>query len=750
MRSSSPALPRIRPKKKAKCLWIVKPRKASPGPPLAGAQNPVNDTAAANLGAARLSAGQGAANSPQGRYAATLVPAWGVAATPHLEAFLPECAALVRAIVPTGRIDSVAGWGFNRTAVYARFLGQRLGVPYLAVEDGFLRSIGLGGAGAAPLSLTVDDIGVHYDARRPSRLESILQTGDLGDPALNARGQAALARIIASGLSKTNSAPAGAAPARPAGRRRVLVIDQTRGDASIAGAMADTASFARMLEAARDENPGAQILVRRHPAVLAGLRRGCLPERLPAGVETLTADCRPADILAASDAVYTVSSLLGFEALIRGLSVRAFGLPFWAGWGASGDELTSPRRTRRLTALQIFCAAYVLHARYVDPLTGRACGIETAIERLIAFAAAAQRNAGFTAAAGFAPWKHGPARTLLYSPRGEVKFFPDVERACRAAEQRRGRVVFWAGRETPAIAERLAASAAPVTRMEDGFIRSRGLGSDFHPAASAVLDPVGIYYDATAPSGLEQILQTHDFAPDLLARAKALRERLVAAGLTKYNLAPDASGAPADIPWPTDGRRRLLVVGQVENDKSIEKGCAGVRTNLGLLTAARRDHPDAFLLYKPHPDVEAGNRPGRVADADAQRLADAIADRADIAPCLASCDALVTMTSLAGFEALLRGKAVITYGAPFYAGWGLTADALAMPRRTRRRSLDELVAGALILYPIYIDPKSGLPCEVEHLVDSLATAAALPPQARRGRYWRMVLESLRARPRGRY
>jgi capsular polysaccharide export protein len=78
-------------------------------------------------------------------------------------------------------------------------------------------------------------------------------------------------------------------------------------------------------------------------------------------------------------------------------------------------------------------------------------------------------------------------------------------------------------------------------------------------------------------------------------------------------------------------------------------------------------------------------------------------------------------TSLAGFEALLRLKPVTTYGVPFYAGWGLTTDLGPIPkRRTARRSLDELVAATLILYPRYLDPTTGLPCPPEILVERLA------------------------------
>lgn len=678
----------------------------------------------------------------------TLVPGHGVQAIPHLAAFLPECGALRLSASPSARTDSVVGWGHKPTARYARELAARKGLPYLAVEDGFLRSVGLGEAGAPPISLVVDDLGVYYDAARPSRLESFLQDGGWESSGLLARARAAMDRIIDLGLGKTNASPSLAPEALGTRtRRRVLVLDQTFGDASIAGGLAEQSSFDRMLAAAIADEAGADILVRRHPATVAGLKPGWLPDALPAGVRAFDEDCSTASLLAQVDAVYTVTSLAGFEALIRGLPVRCFGLPFYAGWGATRDETIAPRRTTRRTVEEIFAAAYMVYARYVDPLTGVSCQIETAIDRLAEFRARSDQHAGFTAALGFAPWKHGAARTLLYSPRGETHFFETPAKAMKAAEARHGRVVFWAGRETPAIAAELAKSNAPVARMEDGFIRSRGLGSDFHRAASAVLDDLGVYYDATRPSRLEVILETGITDPAVLARAAALRAQLVSAGVTKYNL---ASSAAPGVDWPTD-RFKLLVVGQVENDKSIEKGCDAVRTNLGLLAVARAAHPDAFIVYKPHPDAEAGNRPGGISQAAALKIADAIASDAGIDACLAATDGLACMTSLAGFEALLRCKPVWTWGRPFYAGWGLTTDALDFPRRTRRLSLDELVAGALIAYPLYVHPETGIPCGPEAVVQALAEG---PPQQaegwRRMRYWRAVWEGLRRSPRARF
>lgn len=72
------------------------------------------------------------------------------------------------------------------------------------------------------------------------------------------------------------------------------------------------------------------------------------------------------------------------------------------------------------------------------------------------------------------------------------------------------------------------------------------------------------------------------------------------------------------------------------------------------------------------------------------------------------------MTSLLGFEALLRGLKVTTTGAPFYAGWGLTTDKGRVPaRRGRHVNLESLAHAALIDYPRYFDPVSKLPCSPE-------------------------------------
>jgi capsular polysaccharide export protein len=169
------------------------------------------------------------------------------------------------------------------------------------------------------------------------------------------------------------------------------------------------------------------------------------------------------------------------------------------------------------------------------------------------------------------------------------------------------------------------------------------------------------------------------------------------------------------------------VPGQVEDDASVRFGSPVVRRNIDLLRAARARNPASWIVYKPHPDVEAGLRPGRISSAESKGLADQVVDQGSILQLIEACDSVETMTSLAGFEALLRGRSVVAHGQPFYAGWGLTEDLCPIERRTRRLSLDELVAGALILHPDYLDPVSRLRCGPELLIDRIAAMQSEQP-----------------------
>lgn len=321
---------------------------------------------------------------------------------------------------------------------------------------------------------------------------------------------------------------------------------------------------------------------------------------------------------------------------------------------------------------------------------------------------------------GIKPWKRWQIDRFLASRFQPLVYCSRPASALRVQARTGAPIVVWASRESADLSAAVQAQGGRLIRMEDGFLRSMGLGSNHVGGASLVLDEHGIYFDPRRPSALESMLETQDFDPALLQRAAGLRQRLVEAGLTKYNV---GRLEPVDLAAPA-GRTRLLVPGQVEDDASVRFGAPGIRTNLDLLRAVREAEPQAWIVYKPHPDTEAGTRAGAVADDVALTLADRVVRGVSVTALLPQVDRVHTMTSLVGFEALLRGVPVTTWGQPFYAGWGLTEDRLELPRRMHRRTLDELVAAALIRYPLYVHPDSGRPCQAEDVVDWLAARAA--------------------------
>lgn len=254
---------------------------------------------------------------------------------------------------------------------------------------------------------------------------------------------------------------------------------------------------------------------------------------------------------------------------------------------------------------------------------------------------------------------------------------------------------------------------AHVWRIEDGFLRSVGLGADLIRPMSWVVDERGTHYDATVVSDLEHCLATQRFDARIIERAARLRQRIVNEGLTKYNVGTGRWQRP-----PCTGRV-ILVPGQVETDASLTYGAPAIRTNLGLLKAVRQANREAHIIYKPHPDVVVGLRAKGVDEDEAGRWCDEVVSDVEMARFLEVVDEVHVMTSLAGFEALLRGKPVTCYGQPFYAGWGLTTDRVPHPRRTRTLTIDELVAGSLIEYPMYFSRDGERLLSPEQALDEL-------------------------------
>lgn len=635
----------------------------------------------------------------------------GIRKAAALPALLPEFNRF-EAIHPLKhKPDAVIGWGLKPTSVRARQYAKRHQLPYIALEDGFIRSLGLGVKGFQSHSLVVDQTGIYYDASRPSDLENWLNTATFDSEELR-QAERCMALIARYRLSKYNHAPD--QPLKVARQARVLVVDQTAGDASIHYGGAQAESFQQMLDAALKAHPESDVLVKVHPDVIAGKKRGHLLNAADhSRCHLLGEDVNPWALFDQVEHVYVVTSQLGFEALLAGKQVHCFGIPFYAGWGLTHDQLPCVRRRTKRTLAEVFVAAYLRYCRYANPYTQQSATLEETIALIADQRRQQERYRGPWLACGFSSWKRRFIGSFLGNA-ARVEYQPMLPNTL-PSEPSSARMLVWSSRIDDAFKTQHAHHMAKLWRMEDGFIRSVGLGVDLTQPLSLVIDSQGIYYDPSQPSDLETLLNSTQFSDDLLLRAQHLRERLVALKLSKYNVQ-----GQAEISLPKD-RYTILVPGQVESDASIATGSPHINTNSGLLSAVRQARPDAFIIYKAHPDVLSGARVGAL-DTNAKRLYDLDASDIDIATLLERVDAVHTMSSLTGFEALLRQREVSTYGLPFYAGWGLTQDALSCPRRTRSLSLDALVAGTLILYPGYVEPKTRQLCNAETVVSLLERA----------------------------
>ncbi|WP_086233531.1 capsular polysaccharide biosynthesis protein [Campylobacter devanensis] len=612
------------------------------------------------------------------------------------------------------------GWGRKRSGQNAIDLSAKFDGEFRLLEDGFIRSVGLGVDGARAFSIVEDDIGIYYDATRPSRLEEILANFEFSDEILQ-KARWCMDFITTHNISKYNNAPDITQELIEKYElnkgKNILIIAQTSGDASLEYGLANQFSTLDMINAAINENPNSNILLKIHPDVLSGKKKSDIDiANLPSQIKIISENINPISLLKHITKVYTKTSAMGFEALMCGCECICFGVPFYAGWGLSDDRVKAPsRRNRKLSIEQLFAGAYMIYAKYIDPYSGAPTTLKRVLPQINAL-----KNARLSECKkqkflfGFSIWKRKFMFPFLGKNLNFISTFSKnpLQQALNLGLNKDSAIYIWGKKEYPQVQKWCDENSVSITRVEDGFIRSIGLGSDLTRPYSLVFDDVGIYFDTTKPSRLENILNYHKFSAYELEEAIKLKQNLINSKISKYN--DDKDG----IITPKNSKKIALVIGQVEDDASVKIGADGMK-NIELIKQARLSSPKAHIIYKPHPDVLSGNRIGQVDESEALKYCDEIVTGVSMPVLLDIADEIHTMTSTSGLEAILRGKRVICYGRPFWAGWGLSDDKKPQPRRYRSLSSDELIAGAYLLYPRYIHPLNLEACEACDLVVAL-------------------------------
>lgn len=606
------------------------------------------------------------------------------------------------------REDVIVGWGVKVNTQKPKKIAELHNLKYVHLEDGFIGYLGHPARKGHAVALASDELGVYYDARKPSVLEAYI--GEALDDNELVRTQKLIQKIVKSGATKYNcyetvDLPSAVALKLSSDKRPcILIVDQVAGDLSVAGAMADQSNFINMVTQAEKNHPNARLLLRTHPDTRLGKKLGVIAQLrtklvLPQ-LEIIDEHCHPHALIKAVDAVYTVSSQMGFEALLLKKPVYCFGLPFYAGWGLTHDVLSCERRGK-VTFEQLVHAALIKYTKYYDPVMEQACELEN-ILALIDL----QYNEGVTYRrlflVGFSLWKRGFMRHFCRHLSLKLVFVskPPVGLAYNE------KILVW-GAKYPELTD--------CIRVEDGFIRSSGLGANLSQPSSLSFDKQGIYFDSRSPSDLETMLNNASLTEANISRAESLIQLIRHSGVSKYNV-----GEASHFEISVKNKKVILVIGQVDGDASITTGSPHIKSNEALLNAVRKANPQSHIIYKPHPDVVSGNRGGIVSTECLHSCVDMIVTDLPLTSLYSKIDELHTMTSLSGFEALIHNVKVHTWGQPFYAGWGLTTDRYPPNRRETQRSLIELVHVALIEYPLYIDWQTGLWISPEILISKLS------------------------------
>ncbi|WP_257072716.1 capsular polysaccharide biosynthesis protein, partial [Campylobacter jejuni] len=511
--------------------------------------------------------------------------------------------------------DLFFGWGRKKSGLKAMNLAKKYKAKFILLEDGFIRSLNLGVENSPSFSMVKDDIGIYYDATAPSKLENLLNTYEFKDEEIK-QAKKAIELIKKYKISKYNNNLDIPDDYFQKDEKRVLIITQTANDASLEFGLAKGFKTVDMIKDAIKENPKSKIYIKIHPDVLSGKKQSDLDiNSLPKECILITENFNPIALLEFFDKVYTKTSGMGFEALMQGCECVCYGMPFYAGWGLTKDKLECKRRMQKRSLEEVFYAAYILYSEYFNPYLNQESNIFDTIQTLAKYKDIEKVNSNRLFMLGFTLWKRHFIKPFFNAKDNEIIFLNSLKSLAGYKLKENDKFFIWGKRidyntlkstlVKKAQDEDLSNFTPKISLTEDGFIRSISLGSDLTRPFSLIIDDKGLYIDPNKASKLEEHLQNEIFDENMLNRAKNIIKILLENRFSKYNgLKHENLKINAKI-----GQKIILIPAQVEDDASMILGGFGLST-LDLLKEVRSKNQDAYIIFKPHPDVLSGNRVG--------------------------------------------------------------------------------------------------------------------------------------------
>ena len=308
---------------------------------------------------------------------------------------------------------------------------------------------------------------------------------------------------------------------------------------------------------------------------------------------------------------------------------------------------------------------------------------------------------------GFSPWKRPTIK--LFLNENNITF---VKEFSQKLLKRNSLVILWASNKTLPQENTLIKENIPYLYCEDGFIRSSGLGIKLFLPGSLSFSRKSIHFDSTKSTELEGLLNETILEKNDIERIKNIIQFIKNKNISKYGKIGDDH-----FPKKTNSNKNILIIGQVENDASLEYGSPLMKSNRELLQRVIDNNDECNLYYKPHPDVVSKLRLGEVSPDFLKREGIIELRNCSLSNAIKNCDEVHVLSSQSGIDALIMNKKVVCHGSPFYSGWGLTHDTIKIERRTRTLSLEELLFISFIKYPTYLNLNTKKICEIEDILN---------------------------------
>ena len=313
---------------------------------------------------------------------------------------------------------------------------------------------------------------------------------------------------------------------------------------------------------------------------------------------------------------------------------------------------------------------------------------------------------------------------IKYLFKGELQFFNDFHSKADI-------MIIWGMNMYYHNARTIEMALTTDTKLliaEDGFIRSinnfvnKTIPSKYRNSISFTFSNLPHFF-ADEITTLEYMLNNEKLKLDnkQIERAKYLIDKIIKNKISKYN------HQPIYKPEIGKNKNKVLVIDQSYGDMSISYGWANEYTFKNMLEVAIKENYNADIIIKTHPDalVKNSERAKCYYSLDDLEIYERreniylMSEEINPISLLEIVDKVYVCTSQLGFEALMMGKEVHTFGMPFYAGYGLTIDYQKCERRKNNRTLEEIFYITYINYSYYVNPEKEERCEIEEAIDYL-------------------------------